>query len=48
MAGEKAVRSSANVEAIGHFQKALQLIRSRETPERLRQELSLEINLGTV
>jgi tetratricopeptide (TPR) repeat protein len=47
MAGEKAVRSSANVEAIGHFRKALQLIRSLpETQERLRQELSLEINLG--
>jgi predicted ATPase len=48
MAGEKAVRSSANVEAIGHFRKALQLIRIlTETQERLRQELSLEISLGT-
>jgi tetratricopeptide (TPR) repeat protein/RecA/RadA recombinase len=47
MAGEKAVRSSANVEAIGHFRKALQLIRILpETQERLRQELSLEISLG--
>jgi predicted ATPase len=47
MAGERAVRSSANVEAIGHFRKALQLIRILlETPERLRQELSLEISLG--
>jgi tetratricopeptide (TPR) repeat protein len=47
MAGEKAVRSSANVEAIGHFRKALQLITSLpETPERLQQELSLEIGLG--
>jgi len=35
------------VEAIGHFRKALQLIRLLpETPERLRQELSLEISLG--
>jgi len=47
MAGEKAVRSSANVDAIGHFRKALQLITSLpETPERLQQELSLEISLG--
>jgi predicted ATPase len=47
MAGERAVRSSANVEAIGHFRKALQLIRILpETEERLRQELSLEISLG--
>ena len=46
-AGEKAARSSANNGAIGHFRKAIQLIRSLpETPERLRQELSLEINLG--
>jgi adenylate cyclase len=47
-AGEKASRSSANNTAIGHFRKALQLIRSLpETPQRLRQELSLEINLAT-
>jgi predicted ATPase len=47
MAGEKAVRSSANVEAIGHFRKALELIRILpETQDRLRQELSLEISLG--
>jgi predicted ATPase len=48
MAGEKAVRSSANLEAIGHFRKALQRIATvPETPERLRQELSLHTTLGT-
>jgi predicted ATPase len=48
MAGEKAVRSSANVEAIGHFRKALQLVATLpETAERLRQELSLQTTLGT-
>jgi tetratricopeptide (TPR) repeat protein len=47
-AGEKAARGSANNEAVGHFQKALQLIRSiPETPERLRQELILQINLSS-
>ena len=48
MAGEKALRSSANVQAIAHFRKALHLIPTLpETPERLRQELSLQIDLGT-
>jgi predicted ATPase len=48
MAGEKAVRSSADVQAIAHFKKALRPIGAlRETPERLRQELALQISLGT-
>jgi hypothetical protein len=48
MAGEKAVCSSANVEAIGHYRKALQLLNTlAEGPDRLQQELALEIGLGT-
>jgi predicted ATPase len=48
MAGEKAVQSSANLEAVGHFKKALQLVANLpETVERLRQELSLQTTLGT-
>jgi tetratricopeptide (TPR) repeat protein len=48
IAGEKAVRSSANPEAIDHFNKALQLIDTLpETQQRLQQELALEIGLGT-
>lgn len=48
LAGEKAVRSSANVEAIGHFGKALQLLSTRpETPERLQRELGILTPLGT-
>src|SRR4029077_16696692 len=41
-AGEKAVQRSANLEAIDHFRKALELIKTNpETPERLKQELKL-------
>ena len=48
MAGEKDARSSANVQAIGQFRKALQLVATLpETAERLRQELSLQTTLGT-
>ncbi|MGC2491566.1 AAA family ATPase [Candidatus Binatus sp.] len=48
MAGEKAVQRSANAEAINHFRNALQLIKTRvETPERLRQELTLNTALGS-
>jgi predicted ATPase len=48
MAGEKAARSSANMEATRHFSKALQLIHSLPgTPEQLRQELLLQTALGT-
>jgi class 3 adenylate cyclase/predicted ATPase len=46
-AGERNVQASANSEAVDHFLKALQLIRTvPETVERLQQELSLEISLG--
>jgi class 3 adenylate cyclase/predicted ATPase len=46
-AGERNVQASANSEAIDHFLKALQLIRTvPETVERLQRELSLEISLG--
>ena len=40
--GERAVQRSANVEAIAHFSKALELLqRVPETPERTRRELDL-------
>jgi tetratricopeptide (TPR) repeat protein len=48
MAGEKAVQRSANVEAVGHFRNALELIKTTPaTPERLPQELTLNTALGT-
>lgn len=48
MAGEKAIQRSANVEAIGHFRNALELIKnSPESPERLRRELTLNTALGS-
>jgi tetratricopeptide (TPR) repeat protein len=48
IAGEKAIQSSANVEAIGHLNKALQLLRGLpETTECLRQQLHLQTFLGT-
>jgi predicted ATPase len=48
MAGEKAVCSSANQEAIGHYRRALQLLNTlAEGSERVQQELALEIGLGT-
>ena len=47
MAGEKAVGSSANTEAISQFRRALDLIaRLPETQERLQHELALQVNLG--
>ena len=46
-AGERAVRHSANVEAIGHFTKALDVLRTLpEGPERNQQELTLQVALG--
>lgn len=46
-AGQKAVERSANVEAISHFTKGLELLKSLpETPERLQQELALLVTLG--
>jgi tetratricopeptide (TPR) repeat protein len=46
-AGEQAIRRSANVEAIRYLTKALELLTTLpDTPERARQELSLQIALG--
>jgi predicted ATPase/DNA-binding SARP family transcriptional activator/pimeloyl-ACP methyl ester carboxylesterase len=46
-AGERAVRLSANEEAIAHFTKALTLLETfPDTPERAQQELELQIALG--
>lgn len=46
-AGERAVRLSANEEAIGHYTQALELLETLpDTPERTRQELSLQIALS--
>jgi predicted ATPase len=46
-AGERAVRLSANEEAIAHFTKALALLETLPaTPERAEQELTLQIALG--
>ncbi|HVN89060.1 MAG TPA: AAA family ATPase [Candidatus Binataceae bacterium] len=48
LAGDKAVRSSANVKAIEHFRKALHLIEKLpDNPQRLQLELPLRIVLGT-
>jgi predicted ATPase/tRNA A-37 threonylcarbamoyl transferase component Bud32 len=45
-AGNKAVRLSAGQEAVGHFNKALELLRQLpETPQRDLQELSLQLAL---
>jgi len=47
MAGDKAVLSSANVDAIGHFRKALESIsRLPDSPERLQEELGLLLKTG--
>jgi predicted ATPase len=46
-AGERAVRLSANEEAITHFTRALVLLETLpDTPERTEQELALQIALG--
>ncbi|RME61647.1 MAG: hypothetical protein D6790_07490, partial [Caldilineae bacterium] len=48
-AGERAMRLSAHEEAIQHFTRALHLLASLpDTPERARQELTLQILLGNV
>ena len=47
-AGQRAVASSANAEAIGHFIKALDVMRTLPaSKERNQQELALQIALGT-
>jgi class 3 adenylate cyclase/predicted ATPase len=44
---EKAARNSAHVEAIAHLSKGLELLQAvAATPERLQQELTLQIALG--
>ena len=46
-AGQKAVEHSANVEAIGHLTKGLELLRTLpDTPPHAQQELMLQITLG--
>ncbi len=48
LAGQQAVQRSANAEAITHLTAALELLKSLpETPERDRQELTLQLALGT-
>lgn len=47
-AAANAMRRSANIEAIAHLTKAQeQLLTSPESPERLQQELALQLALGT-
>jgi class 3 adenylate cyclase/DNA-binding winged helix-turn-helix (wHTH) protein/predicted ATPase len=47
-AGELAIESSANVEAISHLTKGLGLLKALpETPERTQQELTLQLALGS-
>ena len=46
-AEQRAVERSANTEAINHFTKGLELLKSRpDSPERNQQELELQISLG--
>ncbi|MGH7390164.1 MAG: AAA family ATPase [Candidatus Rokuibacteriota bacterium] len=48
-AGQRALERSANIEAIGHVRRALELLRARaDTTERARQELQLQTTLGSV
>lgn len=47
-AGERAAARSGNVEAVGHLSKGLELLATLpETPERARQELELQLALGS-
>jgi predicted ATPase len=46
-AGQRAIQGSANLEAIGHLSRGLELLRTLpDTPERARQELAMQIPLG--
>jgi len=46
-AGQRAMERSANVEAIGHLSKGLEVLKSLpDTPESIQQELDLQITLG--
>lgn len=48
-AGERAAQRSANVEAIRHLSKGLELLATLpDTPERSQQELTLQVTLGPV
>src|SRR5262249_9242085 len=48
LAGEQAVQRSADVEAISHLTAALELLKTLpDTPERVEQELMLQIALGS-
>jgi len=45
--GRRALANSANVEAIGHFRNALQLLRALpETPQRNKEEIEIQLALG--
>jgi predicted ATPase len=46
-AGQRAVARSANVEAVAHLTKGLELLKTfPDTPERVQQELTLQLALG--
>ncbi len=48
LAGQQAVQRSANFEAVSHFSKALELLKSvPDSPERFQQELALQLAVGT-
>jgi predicted ATPase/class 3 adenylate cyclase len=48
IAGQQAIQRSANVEAVSHLSKALDLLmRMPENPERAQQELTLQVAIGT-
>ena len=45
--GRRALANSANVEAIGHFRNALQLLRAiPDTPQRNKEEIEIQLALG--
>jgi predicted ATPase/class 3 adenylate cyclase len=47
LAGQQAVRQSANAEAITHLTTALELLKTlQDTPERTQQEITLQVALG--
>jgi len=46
-AGQKAIQRSANLEAIRHLTEGLELLKALpDTPERIQQELMLQLTLG--
>ncbi len=47
-AGSKAAQLSANEEAISHFNKSLELLKTLpDTPERIQKELAMQLSLGS-